>query len=139
MNMLRSVEETIAEGRRLAESLQPGDVIGLDGDLGAGKTHLVKGIAAGLGCPGEVTSPTFTLLQEYRGGRLDLYHADWYRIGSEQELIRSGMDEWFDAGGVTVIEWAGRFPRFLPERTRWLRLRILDDTARVLEPGGAEP
>jgi len=137
MNPLRTVEETLEAGRRLAEGLNAGDVLGLDGDLGAGKTHLVKGIAAGLGFVGDVTSPTFTLLQEYRGGRLDLYHADWYRVASDRELAVLGLDEWLDAGGVTVIEWAGKFPGALPARTRWLRVRIAGDGSRRIEEGGA--
>jgi len=133
MRRLRNELETLRAGEELARTLGPDAVIGLDGDLGAGKTHLVKGIASGLGFRGEVTSPTFTLLQEYRGGRLDLFHADWYRIGSDAELAASGIEEWFDAGGVCVVEWAGRFPEALPRRARRFELRVEPDGVRVLE------
>src|SRR4051812_30904818 len=97
----RSPEETFAFGSALAATLQPGAVIALSGDLGAGKTHLSKGIAAGLGCaPEEVTSPTFTLLHEYRGGRMPVFHFDFYRLESEAELVGLGLDDYLDARGI---------------------------------------
>ena len=128
-----SPAETFAHGRALAASLRAGDVLALDGDLGAGKTHFVKGIAAGLGCEGDVTSPTFTLVHEYTGGRLPLFHFDFYRLESESETLRLGLDDYLGAGGVLVIEWAGKFPAVLPADSRWFRLRPGDGDVREIE------
>ena len=128
-----SPAETFAHGRTLADSLRAGDVIALDGDLGAGKTHFVKGIAAGLGCDCDVTSPTFTLVHEYAGGRLPLFHFDFYRLESEDETLRIGLDDYLGADGVLVIEWAGKFPALLPAGTRWFRLSAGDGDVRFIE------
>src|SRR5258707_12703275 len=100
--------ETMEFGRQLATTLRPGDVIALTGDLGAGKTCLVKGIAAGLGITQDVTSPTFTLIHEYRGGRLPLAHVDLYRLNDELEAINIGIEDYLNGAGLTVIEWAER-------------------------------
>ena len=127
-----SPAETFAHGRALATTLRAGDVVALDGDLGAGKTHFVKGIAAGLGCEGDVTSPTFTLVHEYTGGRVPLFHFDFYRLESEDEVLRIGLDDYLGAGGVLVIEWAGKFPAVLPADTRWFRLRAGDGDIREI-------
>jgi len=97
-------------GRALAEVVAAGDVIGLVGDLGAGKTALVTGLVAGLGAPVAAASPTFALIHEYTGGRLPVWHADLYRIEHARELPELGLDEIIDRGlGVVVIEWADRF------------------------------
>src|SRR5476649_710526 len=101
-----SVEETLAFGGSVADSLRRGDVLALCGDLGAGKTHFVKGLAAGLGAGDVVTSPTFTLIHEYIGGRLPLYHFDFYRLESDTEALKIGLDEYLDGDGVSAIEWA---------------------------------
>jgi tRNA threonylcarbamoyladenosine biosynthesis protein TsaE len=112
---LRTVETlteaaTAAIGRELASGLIPGSVILLIGDLGAGKTAFVRGLAEGLGVPGEaVSSPTFTIMQEYRGGRLPLYHVDLYRLGDPREVEDLGLDE-IAADGVLAVEWAERLP-----------------------------
>ena len=127
-----SPAETFAHGREIAATLRAGDVLALDGDLGAGKTHFVKGIAAGLGCEGDVTSPTFTLVHEYTGGRLPLFHFDFYRLESGDEVLRIGLDDYLGAGGVLVIEWAGKFPAVLPAGTRWFRLRAGDGNIREI-------
>ena len=127
--------ETFAHGRALAASLRAGDVVALDGELGAGKTHFVKGIAAGLACGDDVTSPTFTLVHEYAGGRLPLFHFDFYRLESENETLRIGLDDYLGAGGVVVIEWAGKFPALLPAGTRWFRLHAGDGDVRFIEEG----
>jgi tRNA threonylcarbamoyladenosine biosynthesis protein TsaE len=95
-------------------NLQGGTVVSLIGDLGAGKTEFVKGLAAGLGFAGEVTSPTFTILHEYRGGRFPLFHMDFYRLREESELDEIGFDEYLKAGGVCAIEWGDKFPNRLP-------------------------
>ena len=132
-----SPEETFAHGRALAATLRPGDVLALDGGLGAGKTQFVKGLAAGLGCTGEVTSPTFTLVHEYTGGRLPLFHLDLYRLETEDEVLQLGLDDYLGEGGVLAIEWAGKFPALLPAGTRWFRFRIGTGDSRVIEEGGA--
>ena len=107
----RSEEETTAVGRELAARLAPGSIVLLSGDLGAGKTALVRGLAEGLGIdPAEVSSPTFTLVQQYDGGRLPLYHVDLYRLRST-EVDDLGLDDMTLEGGVTAIEWPDRLPR----------------------------
>lgn len=97
----------------------PGDVWALSGELGAGKTHLVQGAAAGLGCQSAATSPTFTLINEYTGGRLPLYHFDFYRLETADEALALDLDEYLDGDGLTVIEWGDKFRELLPEHTRW--------------------
>lgn len=119
-----SIEATIEFGRRLAENLKPGDVLGLVGDLGAGKTHLTKGIVAGIGASEEVTSPTFTLVHEYRSGRIPVFHFDFYRIDDPNELISIGWDEFLDSDGVVIVEWADKFPELLPKSADWLKIEI---------------
>ena len=120
----RHPAETIAFARALAPALRRGDVLGLCGDLGAGKTQFVKGLAAGLQYSSEVTSPTFTLIHEYVGGRMPLYHFDFYRLDSEDEVLRLGLEEYLAGDGVCVIEWADKFPTLLPAHTRWYDLAL---------------
>jgi tRNA threonylcarbamoyladenosine biosynthesis protein TsaE len=128
-----SADETIAIGRTVAATLRRGDVLALCGDLGAGKTHFVKGLAAGLGTHTGVTSPTFTLIHEYLGGRLPLYHFDFYRLEDEDEALKIGLDEYLDGDGVCVLEWADKFPALLPPHTRWFRFTHRDEGARAIE------
>ena len=99
-------EETEALGAQLAGSLKAGDVVAFTGDLGAGKTAFTRGIARGLGVPGRVTSPTFTIVNEYEGGRLPLFHFDMYRLGSSDELFDIGWEDYLSRGGVCVVEWS---------------------------------
>ena len=107
----RSESETAAVGRELAATLSAGDVVLLYGDLGAGKTAFVRGLAEGLGVHrDEVSSPTFTLMQEYRGGRLTLFHVDLYRLNDPREVDELGLDE-IAEDGLMAIEWADRHPR----------------------------
>lgn len=128
-----SPEATHALGARLGECLAAGDVVELDGDLGAGKTLLTKGIAAGLGVSEPVTSPTFAIVQEYEG-RVPLFHLDAYRLDTAADLVGVGFDDIVDAGGVVVIEWGERVAAALPERRLVVRLRVGDaDDERVLE------
>ena len=110
-----SPDETRALGRRLAEALQPGDVLLLYGNLGAGKSELTRGIAEGLGVAGPVTSPSFTILNVYDDGRIPLYHFDWYRLESAEELYEMGMDEYLGGDGVAVVEWPTQCPEAIPE------------------------
>ena len=115
---IKNEEETEKFGLGIAEKLMPGDVVALIGDLGVGKTSLTKAIARGLGVTEEVTSPTFTIVTEHRTGRMPLFHFDVYRLGSGEEMLDIGCDEYFDGGGVTVIEWADRVAEILPDRTK---------------------
>ena len=134
--ILRSPEETIAYGRDLAASLRSGDILALCGDLGAGKTHFVKGLAAGLGAKAtDVTSPTFTLIHEYTGGWLPLYHFDFYRLEDERELLKIGFDDYLAERGVLAIEWADKFREALPAHTRWLTFRHAEAGAREIVEG----
>ena len=130
-----SPAETFAFGERIAATLRAGDVLALCGDLGAGKTHFVKGLAAGLGIATSVTSPTFTLIHEYPAGRLPLYHLDFYRLENEDDVLRIGFEEYLDAASVLAIEWADKFPALLPAHTRWLEFRVEGD-ARVIGERG---
>jgi tRNA threonylcarbamoyladenosine biosynthesis protein TsaE len=133
MIISHSQDETIEYGRRLAAELRPGSVLALSGELGAGKTCLVKGIARGLGVQQEVTSPTFTLIHEYRDGRLPLYHVDLYRLDSVEAAVGIGIEEYLPGDGVTVIEWAEKIESLLPLGTKRLRLSLVNDTSRRIE------
>ena len=101
-----SVEETEQLGQRLAATLYPGSVIAYTGDLGAGKTAFTRGLAMGLDVPERVTSPTFTIVNEYEGGRLPLFHFDMYRLGSSDELFDIGWEDYLARGGVCAVEWS---------------------------------
>ena len=120
-----------ALGGALAGIMAEGGVIGLDGELGAGKTELVKGLAAGLGCPGVVTSPTFTLLHEYQAPTGTLYHFDFYRIEKQEEILAVGWDELLEEPrAVVAVEWAGRFPELLPPGCLRLQLEVTERGSR---------
>ena len=103
--VLHDQESTEQFGAALAEKLAAGDVVALTGDLGAGKTTLAKAVARGLGVTETLTSPTFTIVQEYESGRLPVYHFDVYRVHDEDELFEIGFDEYLNAGGICLIEW----------------------------------
>jgi tRNA threonylcarbamoyladenosine biosynthesis protein TsaE len=129
-----SEEETVDVARTLAGTLQPGAVLLLSGELGAGKTAFVRGLAAGLGIdPDEVSSPTFTLVHEYRGGRLTLYHADLYRL-EKTATEDLGLEEKAVAAGVLAIEWPDRLTHALPGATT-ITIDIVDDTTRRITAG----
>ncbi len=119
-------------GRAAASGATRGGVIALVGGLGAGKTHWTKGMVAALGCHAEVTSPTFSLVHEYRGGCLTVFHFDFYRLESAAEVIALGWDEYLDAGGLTIVEWADKFPEVLPQDAIWLRLSVEPDASRLV-------
>jgi len=121
-------------GREFAGRLKAGDVVALNGDLGAGKTHFCKGVVAGLGSGAEVTSPTFALVQEYSGGKWPIFHFDFYRLDSASELDAIGWEEYLYEAGIVLVEWAEKFPQVLPEETIQLRFETLEDeTRRVSE------
>ena len=129
-----SADETLALGRRLATALAPGDIVALYGNLGAGKTHLVKGICEGLGVPSEgVTSPTFTLVNEYAGADFPIYHFDAYRIERIEEFFELGYEDYFFDDGVCLIEWPEHIEPLLPEHTLRLRLIHLGGDERRIE------
>jgi tRNA threonylcarbamoyladenosine biosynthesis protein TsaE len=130
---LHSPAETVAYASGIATKLGGGEVLALTGDLGAGKTHFTKGLAQGLGCdPAGVTSPTFTLVHEYTGGRLPLFHFDFYRLQSADEALGLGLDEYLESGGVCVIEWGDKFATLLPAETRWYHLQNGEGEVRIL-------
>jgi tRNA threonylcarbamoyladenosine biosynthesis protein TsaE len=106
----RSEDETFAWAMDFAASLQPGDIVALRGDLGAGKTVIGRGIARGLGFSGDVHSPSYALIHEYPGGRLPLYHMDLYRLAPGADWQEIGLDHYFNAGGVCLVEWPERLP-----------------------------
>jgi tRNA threonylcarbamoyladenosine biosynthesis protein TsaE len=127
-----SPAETEAIGRQLAAHIDVGSILALKGDLGSGKTLLVKGLVAGLGSSGDVTSPTFTIVHEYRGGRVPVYHFDFFRLEDRQSVARLGLDDYFFGDGVSVIEWADRFPEFVPEQARWILFEIKSENIRAI-------
>ena len=125
----RSAEETLRIGTELGERLQPGDALLLTGDLGAGKTTLTQGIAAGLGVAERPRSPTFVMATEYHG-RLPLYHLDLYRVHELAELGDLGLDEYLNGDGVTVVEWADRAPHAFPPHGLWIELAAANEETR---------
>jgi tRNA threonylcarbamoyladenosine biosynthesis protein TsaE len=133
-----SAEETIAFGRALAAELAPPLLILLRGDLGAGKTTLVKGIAEGFAASSadEVTSPTFTLVHEYRGRRATLYHIDLYRVDTERELETIGLDDLMGPTSILLIEWGEKFPRFVRERNIEIVMERVGENDRRIQING---
>jgi tRNA threonylcarbamoyladenosine biosynthesis protein TsaE len=125
-------EQTRAFGRLIADQLSDGDLLAIDGDLGAGKTHFIQGIADGLGITEPVTSPTFTLVHEYSSGRLPLYHFDFYRFETAHEVVQAGFDDFLQLGGIIAIEWAGRFPELLPPNARWFQIECGEENCRLI-------
>jgi len=131
--------ETADAGRALAQSLRPGAVIFLIGDLGAGKTAFVRGLAEGLGVPAEeVSSPTFTLVQEYRGGRLPLFHVDLYRLNDPREIDDLGLDEIAEEG-VLAIEWAEKMRTTPPDVVRVTIDHVSDRERRITVESNRDP
>ncbi|MDF1823180.1 MAG: tRNA (adenosine(37)-N6)-threonylcarbamoyltransferase complex ATPase subunit type 1 TsaE [Verrucomicrobiales bacterium] len=122
----------IAAGADLGASLEAGSVVALCGDLGAGKTHFSKGIVSGIGADDAVSSPTFSLVNEYRSGRLPVFHFDFYRLESADELIQIGWDDYLDEEGVVIVEWADKFPGLLPEEVIRYDFTVGEDQVRTL-------
>jgi tRNA threonylcarbamoyladenosine biosynthesis protein TsaE len=125
-------EETRLIASEIARNTPTATVLSLIGDLGAGKTEFVKGLALGLGIDAEVTSPTFTIIHEYKGGRRPLYHMDFYRLREERELDEIGIDEYLRAGGLCAIEWGDKFPSRLPPDAIKVFFRMDDHDRREI-------
>lgn len=132
-----SPEVTMDIAARLADKLSGGEIIALKGDLGMGKTCFVKGLAAGLGFKGEVTSPTFAIVNEYIGGRLDLFHFDMYRVTGWDDLYSTGFFEYIDAGGVVAVEWSENIAGALKdENVIEISINKASDDSRVITVSG---
>ena len=132
--------ETEALGARLAEALAPGAVVAFRGGLGMGKTAFTRGLARGLGYSGRVTSPTFTIVNEYQGGRCPLFHFDLYRLADEDALFDIGWEDYLDRGGVCAVEWSEQTPEALPPSTVFVTLSRCpgEDTWRTVRVEGVE-
>jgi tRNA threonylcarbamoyladenosine biosynthesis protein TsaE len=137
---LSNERDTERLGAALAEALPPGTVVGLTGTLGAGKTRLVQAVAKTLGVPnGRVTSPTFVLVNEYRGGRLPVFHFDTYRLKDEDEFLALGPEEYFDSDGLTFVEWADRVAELLPKDRVDIQFEIIGKTERRITIDAPSP
>lgn len=125
--IVKSVEETMAIGIKLGSLCNAGDIICLTGDLGTGKTHMTKGIAQGIGIKDHITSPTFTIVNEYHSGRLKLYHFDVYRVNDPDEIYAIGFDEYIFSDGVSIIEWSNYIEELIPEEHISINIEKLND------------
>lgn len=119
-------------GKRLSAELRPGDVLMMYGDLGAGKSELTRGIAEGLGVTETVTSPSFTILNVYDSGSVPLYHFDWYRLESAEELYEMGMDEYLGGDGIAAVEWPTQCPDAIPEDHLRIEITPVDEETREI-------
>ncbi len=136
--LTRSAAETEALGERLGKTLTGGEVLAYEGDLGMGKTAFTRGLAKGLGFTGRVTSPTFTIVNEYEG-RLPLFHFDMYRLSDEEELFDIGWEDYLVRGGVCAVEWSERVTAALPAGTRYIRFARGEETdSRIITIEGGE-
>lgn len=131
-------EDTARLAKRLAETLRGGEVIAFRGGLGMGKTCFVRGLAQGLGFGGDVSSPTFALINEYIGGRLPLYHFDMYRVEDWESLYSTGFFDYLESGGVIAAEWSENIDGALPENTIYIEFERTGDTDRVISVTGCE-
>jgi tRNA threonylcarbamoyladenosine biosynthesis protein TsaE len=127
-----SSAETEAIGRQLASDADAGSVLALKGELGSGKTVFTKGLVAQLGSSAAVTSPTFTIVHEYHGGRLPVYHFDFFRLENRESAAQLGLEDYFFGDGVSVIEWADRFPELIPEQALWICFEIKSENSRIV-------
>ena len=127
-----SPAETEAIARRLADDLVAGSVLALKGELGSGKTLFTQAIVAALESDAAVTSPTFTIVHEYQGGRLPVYHFDFFRLENPQSAARLGLEDYFFSDGVSVVEWADRFEDLIPEQARWISFEIKSERQRAI-------
>jgi len=134
-----SSQETQEFGASLGRLLRGGELICLEGELGSGKTTFIQGIGRGLGVDGPITSPTFTLVNEYRGKNLTFYHVDLYRVESRQEIIASGLDDLFFGDGVCAIEWAEKARGLVPPERLWIILEHGGKRKRLISMGAVGP
>ncbi|HZR77598.1 MAG TPA: tRNA (adenosine(37)-N6)-threonylcarbamoyltransferase complex ATPase subunit type 1 TsaE [Chthoniobacterales bacterium] len=125
-------EETESFGREFGGKVKAGDVLALVGELGSGKTQFVKGLCAALHSNAVATSPTFTLIHEYAGGRLPVYHFDFFRLENQEAAERLGLEEYFFGDGVSVVEWADRFRELIPENAQWITFQTKSETQRAI-------
>ena len=132
-----SPAETEAVGEKLAALLQPGAIIAYTGDLGAGKTAFTRGLARGLGCRDCVTSPTYTIVNEYLSGRMPLFHFDMYRLASSDDLWDIGWEDYLDRGGVCAVEWSENVTDAM-ENAIWVRIEKIGDESRRITVEGVE-
>ena len=130
----KSTSETIRIGKQIGSQLRPGDVVALVGELGTGKTHFIKGLASGTGVKKSryITSPSFTLIHEYQG-KIPFYHIDLFRLKTEKEAEGLGLEEYFQGGGITAVEWADKIPTLLPEEMLCVHIRYTGENARSIE------
>ena len=135
--LTHSPAETEQVGEGIVARLTAGTVLALRGDLGAGKTAFVRGLARGLGCSCAVTSPTFTIVNEYEGGRLPLFHFDLYRLGGADELWDIGWEDYLDRGGMCAVEWSERAPALFADAAAVTIRRVDDETREILIEGVA--
>lgn len=135
--LTHSPAETERLGEKLAEKLTPGAVLAYRGELGAGKTAFTRGLARGLGYTDPVTSPTYTIVNEYLGGRLPLFHFDMYRLSSAEDLWDIGWEDYLDRGGVCAVEWSENVAEALPDAIT-VTIRKVDDTTRQITVEGAD-
>jgi tRNA threonylcarbamoyladenosine biosynthesis protein TsaE len=127
-----SPTETEGIARRLAKDLVAGSMLALKGELGSGKTLFTQGLVAGLKSDAAVTSPTFTIVHEYERGRLPVYHFDFFRLENRESAMRLGLEDYFFGDGVSVVEWADRFPELIPEQARWISFEIKSERQRII-------
>ena len=136
----KSPQETEALGQALVQKLAPGAVVAFSGDLGAGKTAFVRGMAQGLGITQRVTSPTFTIVNEYEGGRLPLFHFDMYRLEDDDALFDIGWEDYLDRGGVCAVEWSENIQEALEPGTVYVDIRRgQGEQERIISIKGMEP
>ena len=130
----QNTSETIRIGKKIGSRLLSGDVVALVGELGAGKTQFIKGLAAGAGVgkPTYISSPSFTLINEYVG-RIPFYHIDLFRLRTEKEAEELGLEEYFQGRGITAIEWADKIPSLLPKEILWIHIHYTGKNSRSLE------
>lgn len=128
-----SADETIALGEKIGELLKGGDLIAYSGDLGAGKTTITRGISIGMGLGDEVTSPTFALVNEYRGAGLSLIHFDMYRINSSADLETTGFFDYMDEDSVLAVEWSENIAEEIPDNAIRIDIQRVDDDTRIID------
>ena len=135
--MTNSPQETERVGAALGAVLQPGTILAYQGDLGAGKTAFTRGLARGLGCAEQVTSPTYTIVNEYLSGRLPLFHFDMYRLRSEEDLWDIGWDDYLERGGVCAVEWSENVAGAMEDAVIVRIEKLGEETRRITIEGGA--